>query len=308
MRHAGLFLYMSFRSFLGLKGTRVLNPDTAKGHEAGLAVTSADGASWQLLWRSPALPRALIYWMPALGVPVRHYLPLAEALAKRGMAVALHEWRGLGSSDRRAARGQSWGYRELLEKDMPAGVDVARQRWPGLPLWLGGHSLGGQLACLWSGQHVAEVAGLALVASGAPFWRRFPRGPLIALSYLVVPWLARVLGYFPGRRFGFGGNEARGVMCDWARSGLSGRYQPMGITDDLEGGMAQARFPVLNLRLVDDWLVPPGSVDWLLGKMPHAEQVREVMDVRSLGVRADHFAWMKTPEAVAAWLVTRGPG
>ena len=37
-----------------------------------------------------------------------------------GVAVVMHEWRGIGSSDRRAGRRCNWGYRELLQDDLPA--------------------------------------------------------------------------------------------------------------------------------------------------------------------------------------------
>ncbi|MBT2117903.1 alpha/beta fold hydrolase [Dyella sp. LX-66] len=245
-------------------------------------------------------PSALLYWLPAMGVAARHYLPLAQALAARGIAVALHEWRGIGSSNRRAGRHGDWGYRELLQFDLPAGLAVARERCPGLPAAIGGHSLGGQLASLYTGLHPQDFEALVLVASGSPYWRRFRRGALIGAAYALAPVLAGLVGHLPGRRLGFGGNEARGVVADWARSGRSGRYAAAGLPDDLESAMARVRLPILALRLRDDWLGPQASLDWLLAKMPQSRPARAVLDPDELGVPADHFAWMKQPAAVAA--------
>lgn len=271
-------------------------------HEAGLPVTASDGAAIQLLWRAPKTTvRDMLYWMPALGVAARHYLPLAEALAARGVAVAIHEWRGIGSSNRRAGRGVDWTYRQLLELDMPSGMAVARSQWPGARCWIGGHSLGGQLATVYGALHPEAFDGLTLVASGAPYWRQFPWSWLIGLAYVAAPWLARLVGYLPGRRIGFGGNEARGTVDDWARTGRTGRYAARGMADDMEAKLAALSWPILTQRMQDDWLVPQSSLDWLLGKMPLAPHRSHVLASSDLGgTPADHFSWMKTPDTIAA--------
>lgn len=274
------------------------------------SLAMADGARAELLCVAPVgEARELLYWLPAMGIPARHYLPLAEALAARGVAVALHEWRGIGSSNWRAGRRCDWGYRELLQFDLPAGLAAARARWPQAQLRLGGHSLGGQLACLYAAAHPAAASGIALVASGAPYWRRFRHGALIRLAYLLAAPLAGACGHLPGRRIGFGGNEARGIIADWSRSGRSGRYAAAAMALDFEQRLGELRLPVLALRLADDWLGSAASLDWLLGKMPQAPSRHELVAAAELGLaRADHFGWMKAPTPIAAriaqWCVT----
>lgn len=267
-----------------------------------IPVTAADGARCELLATLPAGRwQQLLYWMPAMGMPARHYLPLAQALAVAGVAVVLHEWRGIGSSDRRAGRDCNWGYRQLLQDDLPAGMAAVRQRWPQARCWLGGHSLGGQLGLLYASLHPHDFAGVVLVASGAPYWRRFRHGWLIGAAYALAPWLAALVGHLPGRRIGFGGNEARGVIADWARSGRSGRYAVAGMTEDFERLLAALQLPVLALRLQQDWLGPPASLAWLLGKLgPAACRVETILRDDLDGTPADHFGWMKAPAPVAA--------
>jgi predicted alpha/beta hydrolase len=267
-------------------------------------IVSRDGARSELILSQPAdYPRQVLYWLPAMGMPAKHYLPLAEAFAARGIALVLHEWRGIGSSDRRAGKRCNWGYRELLEADLPAGIEEVRARWPQTKLWIGGHSLGGQLSCLYASLHPAEFAGIVLVASGAPYWRRFLFGPLILGAYSLASPLARLLGYLPGRRIGFGGNEARGVIADWSRSGRTGRYGAAGMPVDFMAKLAALTLPVLALRLRDDWMVPAGSLDWLLSLMPGSPRQIGMLATEDLaGQRADHFTWMKTPDSLAAKL------
>jgi predicted alpha/beta hydrolase len=265
-----------------------------------IPVAVADGSRFELLCVQPAGDwRRLLYWIPAMGISARHYLPLAEALAAHGVAVAVHEWRGIGSSDRRAGRACDWGYRELLQDDLPAGLAALRARWPQATCWLGGHSLGGQLGSLYASLHPAEFAGLVLVASGAPYWRRFRHGWLIGAAYVLAPWLAALLGYLPGRRIGFGGNEARGVIADWSRTGRTGRYAAVGMSQDFERQLASLQLSLLALRLRDDWLAPQASLDWLLGKLGQGERGMDVITPQELGGPADHFGWMKMPVPVA---------
>ncbi len=96
-----------------------------------LAVVSPDGHQAELIARIPDSPRASVLWLPALGISARHYIPFAEALSARGVAVFLHEWRGNGSSRVRAGGGNDWGYRELLV-DIGASSAVAAVHAAGL--------------------------------------------------------------------------------------------------------------------------------------------------------------------------------
>lgn len=275
---------------LGMIETTIIPVSTGGGSRFELLVVAPTGACQQLL-----------YWVPAMGIPARHYLPLAEALTARGIAVAVHEWRGIGSSNRRAGRTCDWGYRELLQDDLPAGMAALRERWSQARCWVGGHSLGGQLAALYASLHPGAFSGLLLVASGAPYWRCFRHAWLIGAAYLTAPLLAKLLGYLPGRRIGFGGNEARGVIADWARTGRTGCYAVDGMAQEFEQLLAALQLPLLALRLQEDWLGPPASLDWLLGKLGPAERTVEVITPQDLdGLPADHFGWMKTPASIAA--------
>lgn len=281
-----------------------------QGDGTGFQVAAADGHGWRVIARIPARPQRSLLWLPALGVAARHYLPFADALAARGVAVFLHEWRGHGSSSLRAGRGTDWGYRELLLHDVPASqaaVDLALPE--PLPRSIGGHSLGGQLACCRLALAPESADALWLVASGAPYWRAFPmpHRAWLPLAYRFLPWLATINGALPGRRIGFGGNEAAGLIRDWARTATSGRYAACGLAQDLEAGLSQLDRPVHALVLERDWLAPRASLDFLLGKMPLAPRQVDCLDARAAGTRPDHYAWMQQPGGVADRLCAQLP-
>jgi predicted alpha/beta hydrolase len=271
-----------------------------ESHEIG--AQAADGHNYTLFTRIPPRPRRTLLWLPALGVAAKHYLPFAEAQAQRGVAVFVHEWRGHGSSTLRASRACDWGYRELLTLDLPASEAAIADTVHAVPRALGGHSLGGQLACCHLAIAPDAAAELWLVGTGAPYWRAFPlpHRLWLPLAYRFLPWLADRNGYLPGRRIGFGGNEARGVIRDWARTAIGGRYAAAGLDVDLEAALGRTGAPIHAIALARDWLGPLSSLRFLLSKMPHADAAIDVLDADALGTDADHYAWMKTPDAIAA--------
>lgn len=265
--------------------------------QADIPLQAADGHRWQLIRVAPEAPHAALLWLPALGVAARHYLPFAQELAVRGIAVHLHEWRGNGSSSLRAGRETDWGYREILEADLP-GSHAALPA--GMPHYIGGHSLGGQLASVFAALHPVDFRQLWLVASGSPYWRGFPPPRRWALPafYRFAMWWATWRGCFNGRRFGFGGVEARGLIHDWARVGLSNRYAAAGMPVDLEAALGELVIARHSVLLGDDWLAPRESLMALISRLAPAQSKTITLDARKLGTRADHFAWMQQPRAV----------
>lgn len=265
-----------------------------------VALTSDDAHRWQSLVVGADRPLRVLVWLPALGVPARNYQPFAQSLAARGVSVVVHEWRGFGSSSLRASRTCTWGYEALLTRDIPATWALAASRFGALPRVIGGHSLGGQLSCCALALDRGAAEELWLVASGAPWHRAFPRGRRwwLPWAYRLLAALARLFGALPGRRIGFGGQEARGVIADWSRTALTGRYGAPGI-GDLEPILRTVAVPVHAVLLEHDWLAPRSSLDYLLSKLGDAKRSITTLDDAALGARADHFNWMKAPDAVA---------
>ena len=273
--------------------------------EEKIDVRSGDGHSWQVLAVRPEAPHLQLFWLPAMGVAAKHYLPFARALAGRGVAVFIHDWRGNGTSNLRPARNCDWGYRELLAEDLPASEAAIANRLANVPRVIGGHSLGGQLACCRLGMAPETASQLWLVASGSPYWRNFHSRQRwwLPLAYRFLPWFAERRGFLPGHSIGFGGNESRGLIRDWARTGLSGRYAAERLDIDLEAAMANPSVEARTVVLTQDWLAPRSSAEYLLSKLPASRHRIDSIDAQTLGTRAGHFEWMKQPTAVIASLL-----
>ncbi|WP_372499167.1 hypothetical protein [Streptomyces somaliensis] len=68
-----------------------------------------------------------------MGTPARTYLPLVRALHRQGLTVVTTDLRGQGESVPAPARGVRFGYREIVEHDIGAVLDIAGAAYPTTP-------------------------------------------------------------------------------------------------------------------------------------------------------------------------------
>ncbi len=252
----------------------------------------------------PALDSAapVLIFFSALGTPAKVYRHFGRELSQHGVQLCAPDWRGIDSSSVRAARASDFGYRHLVELDMLSAIEGIRQRFPKSPLWLGGHSLGGQLALLAAAANPALVSGVVLIASGTVHTPTYPAKMRMAIRSLV--YLSRAtgaaLGYFPGSRFSFGGREAAGVMRDWSHVAMTGKYRPLGSQLDYERLMGELEIPVLALNFAADGWSPASTTRALLNKLPGKSIVHwQWSAADTAGVALDHYSWLKQPALVA---------
>ncbi len=245
--------------------------------------------------------------LPAMVMKAKHYLHLAKALRAQGLSVVTCDLRAQGESTPALRDGADFGYREMLEIDLPAIVAAIQDRFPESELHLFGHSLGGQLSLLYSAAEPHQITSVTVIGTGTVFWRAFgPRRWIEALSQ--IQWIglvARIKGYWPGGVL-IPGAMAGGVMVDWSRHSLTSRYRPKGTTRNYDRLLAESTLPVLLISLEDDLLGPQSNVDFLASKMPSAEVSRWHIADDSAVVHRDHFAWIKDSpvigQSVAAWI------
>ncbi|WP_128981510.1 alpha/beta hydrolase family protein [Streptomyces roseicoloratus] len=246
----------------------------------------------------------LLLW-PALGVSASYYAPLADELARRGVATVAADLRGQGASRPRCGRGTRHGYQDFAAHDWPKLVRSVRELFPrGTPVHLLGHSIGGQVSLLYVARPEADVDGLVLVASGTVHHRSFPGARRFGVLFgtQLAALVSRVLGYYPGHRLGFGGRQAGRVMRDWARIGRTGRFEPTGADLDYEAAFAKVRLPVLAVSVAGDALAPPSAVDALCGRLAGCAVTR-VHHTPASASHHGHTRWARDAEGVARHLI-----
>jgi predicted alpha/beta hydrolase len=270
--------------------------------EEALSIRASDGASSEAALFVPDRPRdSVILVTPAMGVAARHYRALSRELARAGFIVVSAELRGIGTSSVRAGRRVDFGYRELVTLDMPAAVSALRERFPSAKIFLLGHSIGGHMSALFASTHPESVAGLILVAAGTSFYKAWPLGQSMRMlgAAALTRSVSKMVGYFPGRYFGFFGTEAKRLMHEWSSLTTRGRFVVTGSDVDFERALAELELPVLALSFEGDVFAPRGAVEHLLGKLKSAEAEHIRMRAADLGAeRVDHFRWAKYPSEI----------
>lgn len=243
---------------------------------------------------------AQLLLLPALGIEARFYRRLASALNERGVDVALLEQRGHGRSALRPSRRCDFGWKEML-----GDLDVAF-RWLGAESeapkrLLMGHSLGGHHAAMYAGQQPREVHGVVLAATGTPWVGAYEGATKsrIRLLRTIAGPLGAIAGYYPGKRVGFGGREARAAMRDWVALAGTNEYAAAGTTTDFDAPLIRYPGRVLALRMQDDDFAPEPAVEAVLGKFGAAPITRVCLTAEEIGGRADHNGWAKHPDAAA---------
>src|SRR5687767_6289705 len=110
-----------------------------------------DGAHTVIEWFGDGTTpvKGLVVFLPALGLNIEYYRGLGEAWARKGYRVAALEMRGMKQSSVRDVRRQNFGYNEVLNVDLATLISMVSREAADQPLYLAGHSLGGQFALLY---------------------------------------------------------------------------------------------------------------------------------------------------------------
>ncbi|MEB3370978.1 alpha/beta hydrolase family protein [Saccharopolyspora mangrovi] len=248
----------------------------------------------------PSAPVVLV--LPAMAMKAKFYYPLVKALHDEGLSVATADLRAQGESTPSLEDSRNFGYREIVETDLPAITEAVAKRFPEAPLHVFGHSLGGQTALLHACADPTRIAGLCLFATGSVYWRAFP--PERRLSVLAggryIGSVSKLRGRWPGGLF-VPTPVAGRVMTDWCYQNLTGRYRLSGSERNYAPLLRELTMPVMAISLDDDELGPKSNVDYLCTRIPRAKLTRRHWDAESGVVEnLDHFGWIKDSPAVAA--------
>lgn len=127
-----------------------------------VALKSRDGLALSgLEWRPPSALRGAACLVHGLGEHVGRYAHVAAAVNQAGYALLGLDLRGHGRSE--GPRGYTPSYDAYLD-DMDILVGEARSRFPGVPVFLYGHSLGGNLVLFYGLRRRPAVAGVVASA------------------------------------------------------------------------------------------------------------------------------------------------
>lgn len=235
--------------------------------------------------------------MPATGVPQSYYAKYAAYLAERGFTVLTFDYRGIGRSRNGDLRASTARMRDWALLDAAA----AWRFLGGRARLVVGHSFGGQALGLLP--EPARIAGALLVGSQSGYWRNWP--PLGRLwmwptTHIALPAVAKVLGYFPGSRLGFGEDLPPRVAIEWASWCRHPRYLVGAL--GVERAYAQVRARVRAYAISDDAFAPLRAVEALAALYPASHWETRRLAPREVGVESvGHFGFFRERFRASLW-------
>lgn len=251
----------------------------------------------------------VVLFFPAMGVKAPYYFDLAHSLNSHNIHFACTDLRGHGPLHEKPNRSNDFGYHEMIHFDWTAAVTHLREYYPDNPLYIMGHSLGGQLSACYASIDQHDISGVILLASGNIHYQAYRRKWKILLGTQLLWYISKIIGYLPGKTLGFAGHEAQGVIRDWAYNARSGRYRAK--NGDrfylFDGKLSQAETHILAITFDGDRLSPHSAMQSLLDKFHRAKKTHIKTCARELNIPSlGHFDWIKNAEKltpkIARWI------
>lgn len=281
-----------------------------------IPITNLDGSTNQIqVFDEGTKGEQFVLIFPAMGVRASFYESLALSFNEADIAAATVDLRGLGNSSLRPEKKDDFGYKDMIEQDYQSIINSLKKYYPNKKIYLLGHSLGGQLACLYTAKYKPQIEGIILIASCSIYYKNWTglQRYKILFVFRFFSLLGKIFGYVPGKKVGFGGNEAKGVIQDWAHQGRSSKYEPHGDAFDYELGLKKLLHPILAISFEKDSLTTKAAVEHLLAKFNQRTPKTHhyITKDHPLEQNYNHFNWVKKPEnivgLVANWMRgTRG--
>lgn len=174
------------------------------------------GRFWHASIEQVLSSKPVVIINPATSVRARYYARFAEFLQTHGFDVFTYDYRGIGESRPASLRNFEAGWIDWGRQDFEAALRLVAIRKKGQPIYVVAHSVGGFLIGLAASSHL--IKRVFTVGAQYAYWRDYApekRKQMIMKWHVVMPLLARLIGYFPGKHLGWLEDTPRGVVRDW---------------------------------------------------------------------------------------------
>lgn len=272
--------------------------------------TYRDGVSTNLsIKKAEKHSDKIIICLPALGVRASYYDTLTESLQKNGYTNICKDWRGNGESSIRPSRSHNYGYETLIQ-DIKEIIDWVNIEFENPKIYTIGHSLGGQLSCLLSSRYPNLLDGIIPITSCTIHYINWNRKTQLQLKMLwnIAPILNRLMGYYNGKFWGFGGKEFSLLMNDWFSSAKTGSYKLHETDFDYDQSLSQHSTNVYSITLEGDDLAIETAARDLINRFHSTANIKYQHILKSeLNIpKPVHFKWVKEPDYITdlilAWI------
>ncbi|MFA7578912.1 alpha/beta fold hydrolase [Castellaniella sp.] len=254
-------------------------------------------------WRNPISnlqPVAIINC--ATSVRCRYYSRFAQYLHDHGWDVITYDYRGIGESHPGCLRRFRADWIDWGQHDFEGVLRYVSHNFPGQPIDVIGHSIGGFVIGLAESAH--SVRRIFTMGAQFAYWRDYQpeKRPIMFLKWhILMPCLAVLLGHVPARRLGWMEDTPQGVALDWAR--MAARFEDsvrkgirtaggQSLALELARNFKTVSAPILALGVEDDPYGTEAALDRLLRYYSVSERLHLRLRPTDFGLDAiGHFAF-----------------
>ncbi|MBU5615532.1 hypothetical protein KPY62_00155 [Psychrobacter sp. TAE2020] len=196
--------------------------------------------------------KTTLVFMTATGVHFRKYVKLFENLVAKGYTLIGTDYPCCGENTPHVDRSVDYKYQDLIDNVIPKLVGFSEHD----STYLFGHSLGSQLATIYSALTDIPMIGVATDNLYFKKWFGWERIKILRVLAISKP-LTTAYGYFPSYKVGFGNKEAKGLMEDGCYLLKTVRF------DFIKGDFATGKGRVFFIHIKGDRYSPYASIKHL---------------------------------------------
>lgn len=259
------------------------------------------GYQWRHVHASDCLsPVAIVN--AATSVRCRYYSRFADYLYAHGWDVVTYDYRGIGESRRGSLYRFRADWADWGQHDFQGVLRYARETFPGQPIDVVGHSIGGFVIGLAESAHC--IRRIFTMGAQFAYWRDYlpaDRRGMFWKWHVLMPVIATLLGHVPAKRLGWMEDTPKGVALDWARMSSRfedtlrrGRQTSAGVPQaiSLARNFETIRAPILAVGTDDDPFGTEAALDRLLQYYSASPRRHVRLSPQAFGLDAiGHFAF-----------------
>lgn len=273
-----------------------------------IKVKCEDGVALTATLLLATQPRAVVQISGGTGFKRGFFQPFAEFLAENGYTSIIFDYRGTFDTSKDF---KSCGYTFLDygTKDMPAVMAYLAERFPELPKYYIGHSVGAQQVGYMHNYHL--INGLVVLMAGSGHWGNMHwKYAIKALFffYIFSPLSVLFTGYVKAKPFGIMENLPKNVVSQWRLwcskssyffdKSIYGKKVPIGNFQDYN-------FPIHLFYATDD----PGATLKNINAFWSNVKTTQKFDIQSLNPKdydlkyIDHYGFFKKNVQEKLWVL-----
>lgn len=240
---------------------------------------------------------------PAVEVVQKDYEKFAVYFQEMGYNVTTFDYRGVGESAPLDLKDYDACLQQWSVQDTDAVIRFVKSNYPQQELIFVGHGIGGELIGL--AQASQYINKLVLVSSSLSCKKNWSwKGKIkVTLLKAAARLSVKIMGYFPGRRFGMRRDLPKGVvheLTNWCDN-------PNGLFDVFpENNYRKLQVPLFAFSFGNDWMTSEKSVRTLLGYFSSACITWYHMQPQELGLDAKKmYCFFETRLQSSTWTMLK---